>query len=121
MSNVLMKRIDDVLNDKEKNYIFPFLWTQGENEEKMKEYIEEIYNSGVKSICVESRPHPDYLGEKWWSDLIFIMKESKKRNMKVWILDDEHFPTGSVKGIVKKKYRFNNINVKPMLKVVIAL
>ncbi|GJM73583.1 hypothetical protein HMSSN036_57990 [Paenibacillus macerans] len=31
-----------------------------------------------------------------------IMEEARKRGMKVWILDDDHFPTGHVGGKVKE-------------------
>lgn len=30
-----------------------------------------------------------------------ILDEARKRNMKVWILDDSHFPTGYANGAVK--------------------
>lgn len=53
---------------------------------------------------MESRPHPDFLGPKWWEDLDVIMDEARKRDMKVWILDDSHFPTGYANGKIKKDY-----------------
>ncbi len=58
----------------------------------------------MKAVCVESRPHPDFVGDKWWTDLGIIIRECQKRDMKIWILDDSHFPTGFANGKVKEKY-----------------
>jgi len=82
----------------ENNYILPFLWMKGESQEVIREEIEKIDECGIKAICLESRPHPDFMGEKWWEDMAFIIEEAKKRNMKIWILDDAHFPSGQAAG-----------------------
>lgn len=60
----------------------------------LREYMDKISESGMKGVCVEARPHPDFLGEQWWSDLDLILEKAKENQMKVWILDDSHFPTG---------------------------
>lgn len=86
------------------NHLFPFFWQHGEDEKVLVEYVEKIYQSGMKSVCVESRPHPDFVGEKWWQDLDVIIRECQKRKMKVWILDDSHFPTGFANGKIKKEH-----------------
>ena len=94
--NELNKTID--------NHILPFLWLHGESEEVMREEVACINNCGIGAFCVEARPHPDFVGTKWWHDLDILMDEAKKRNMKVWILDDCRFPTGYANGLVKEKY-----------------
>ena len=86
------------------NHLFPFFWQHGEEEEVLVEYVEKIYQSGMRAVCVESRPHPDFIGEQWWTDLGIIIRECQKRNMKIWILDDAHFPTGYANGKIKSKY-----------------
>lgn len=97
----------------EKNHILPFFWQHGESEEILRENLAKIDETGIKAVCVESRPHPDFVGEKWWEDLRIIIDEAKRRNMKVWILDDAHFPTGYANGAVKnapdslKKWHLN--------------
>lgn len=85
-------------------YILPFLWMKGEDAEVIREEIEKIYESGIGAVCLESRPHPDFMGDRWWADLDLIISECKKRDMKIWILDDTHFPTGFANGLVKEKY-----------------
>lgn len=66
--------------------------------------MNKIYESGIKAVCVEARPHPDFLGDKWWEDLDLIMDEARRLGMKVWVLDDSHFPTGYAAGRIKKEF-----------------
>lgn len=91
-------KMKNLLDGKGKNYIFPFLWLHGEEEQVLREYMGAIHDSGIGAVCVESRPHPDYCGPQWWHDMDIILDEAKERDMKVWILDDSHFPTGYANG-----------------------
>ncbi len=91
-------KIKKLLENRGGNYILPFFWQHGEEESVLREYMEAIYNCGIGAVCVESRPHPDFCGPKWWNDMDVILDEAKKRGMKVWILDDSHFPTGYCNG-----------------------
>ena len=92
------KPIIDCLEGVQGNYILPFLWIHGEEENTLRKYMEAIDSAGIKAVCIESRPHPDFLGEGWWRDLDVILDEARKRGMKIWILDDKHFPTGQAGG-----------------------
>ncbi|MCI9553067.1 MAG: hypothetical protein HFE94_05980, partial [Acutalibacter sp.] len=65
---------------------------------------QKIYDSGCRAFCVESRPYEDFCGESWWRDMEVMLSEAKKRDMKVWILDDKHYPTGYANGLLEKKY-----------------
>lgn len=94
----------EIINGREENYLFPFYWQHGDHTEKIPEQIQTIYDSGCRASCVESRPHPDFAGEGWWRDMDIILAEAKKRGMKVWLLDDDHCPTGHAAGIIAKKY-----------------
>ena len=86
------------------NHIFPFLWMRGEAEEILREEIGKIAECGIKAVCVEARPHDDFCGDGWWHDMDIVIDEAKKRDMKIWILDDKHFPTGYANGLIEKKY-----------------
>ncbi|MCM3174942.1 glycosyl hydrolase [Paenibacillus sp. MER 99-2] len=99
-----MRKLTEVLEKKESNYILPFFWQHGEEEHVLREHMQIIDESGIKAVCVESRPHPDFVGPRWWTDLDIIMDEARERNMKVWILDDSHFPTGYAAGRIKSDY-----------------
>ncbi|KAI4448982.1 hypothetical protein C823_003511 [Eubacterium plexicaudatum ASF492] len=86
------------------NYIFPFLWMRGESEQTIRNEIAKISECGIKAVCVEARPHPEFCGDGWWHDLDIVIDEAKKRDMKIWILDDKHFPTGYANGLIETKY-----------------
>lgn len=97
------RKIRELLEGKGENYIFPFFWLHGEDEKTLREYMNIIDGMHIKAVCVESRPHPDFLGERWWHDLDIILEEAQRRSMKVWILDDSHFPTGYCDGQISQK------------------
>lgn len=86
------------------NYIFPFLWMRGEPEEVLRTEMEKIDECGIKAVCLEARPHDDFCGPGWWRDFDIILDEAKKRGMKIWILDDKHFPTGYANGLIETQY-----------------
>lgn len=97
----MTSKLLEVLSGKEENYILPFFWLHGEGDDVLREEMARIHESGIRAVCVEARPHPDYLGPKWWMDIDVIMDEARMRGMKVWILDDDHFPTGHAAGRLK--------------------
>ena len=68
------------------------------------EELDRIEECGIREVCIESRPHPDFCGPHWWKDIDFIISEARKRGMRVWILDDDKFPTGHANGAYEKKY-----------------
>lgn len=92
------RRVEELLEEKGGSYVLPFFWQHGENEEKLREYMGVIYDSNIREVCVECRPHPDFCGPKWWQDMDVIMEEARNRGMRVWLLDDAHFPTGYANG-----------------------
>ena len=97
------KTISQLLSGKAENHMLPFFWQHGEDEATLRHYMEVIHNANCGAVCVESRPHPDFCGDKWWKDMDVILDEARKRNMKVWILDDSHFPTGYANNALKDK------------------
>lgn len=96
-------KIERLLNNEMDNYIFPFFWQHGETEAVLREYMQVIYDANIRAVCIESRPHPDFVGDRWWKDMDIILDEARKRKMKVWILDDSHFPTGYCNGKIEEK------------------
>ena len=95
------QRLEQVLSGHPSNHLMPFFWQQGASEETLRDYMEQMDRSGIGAVCVESRPHPDFAGPRWWHDMDIIMEEARRRNMLVWVLDDSHFPTGYANGAVK--------------------
>lgn len=80
-------RLQDNINLRQHNYIAPFLWMHGEKKTLILNEIERIYESGIRSVCLESRVHEDFCREGWWSDVKLILEECRKKDMNVWILD----------------------------------
>ena len=97
-----MKKINELLNNQVGSYIFPFFWQHGEDEATLRDYMRAIEEANIHSVCVECRPHPDFCGPRWWQDMDVILDEAHKRNMTVWILDDDHFPTGHANGGIQR-------------------
>ena len=93
--------IQKLLEGRADNHMLPFFWQHGEDEATLRKYMAVIQEANCHAVCVESRPHPDFAGPKWWADMDIILDEARKRNMKVWILDDSHFPTGYCNGALK--------------------
>lgn len=100
----MYKRLSDVLAGKEDNYMLPFYWQHGDHYDSIPTEVERIYKSGARALCVESRPHKDFCGETWWRDMDLIIAEAEKRSMKVWLLDDDRFPTGHAAGHIAKHH-----------------
>ena len=59
MSN---NRLEQVLQGKEGNTIYPFFWMHGEDHEVLREELDKIYDCNIRGICIEARPHPDFGG-----------------------------------------------------------
>ncbi len=95
-----MNDLNTVLNIRTENHLYPFFWQHGECKEKLEDYVDRIFEVGIKALCIESRTHPDYLKEGWWRDLEIILSRCRMHGMKVWIFDDSHFPSGYVDGKV---------------------
>lgn len=97
----MYQRLTDVQTGHEANYMLPFYWQHGDHYDTIPAEVERIYQSGARAFCVESRPHKDFCGDSWWRDMDRILEEAQRREMKVWILDDDHFPTGHAAGQIK--------------------
>ena len=97
----MSKTIQRLLAGETDNHMLPFFWQHGEDEATLRDYMRAIHEANCGAVCVESRPHPDFCGPKWWADMDIILDEARKRGMKVWILDDSHFPTGYANGAVE--------------------
>jgi hypothetical protein len=98
------QRLREILEGDCGSYILPFFWQHGEPQEVLREEIAAIQASGISEFCVESRVYEKFGQEPWWRDFGFMLDEAKSRGMRVWLLDDKCFPTGSANNFVKEKY-----------------
>ena len=51
-----------ILRGEHENHLLPFFWQHGESEAVLRETIAKIAESHIGAVCVESRPHPDFVG-----------------------------------------------------------
>lgn len=94
----MIERLEQLKRGECTSHILPFLWMKGEDTLTISEELDRIEECGIKEICLESRPYPDFCGPRWWETMDFLVPEAKKRGMKLWILDDRKFPTGYANG-----------------------
>ena len=90
--------IQALLEGREENHQLPFLWLHGEDEATLRQMMAVIHGASCGAVCLESRTHPDFCGPQWWHDVDIILEEAKARGMRVWILDDKHYPSGMANG-----------------------
>ena len=86
-------------------FTMPFLWVSDNRYNAIGKEIEKIKESGSETFCVESRTYEDFCGEGWWQLMDFIIQKAAELGMKVWLLDDKHFPSGSANGAVERNPR----------------
>ena len=84
-----------------REHMIPLFWMHGEPKDLICEEIDRIAECGIGAVCLESRPHPEYVGELWWRDVDIVMERCRHHGMKVYIFDDSTFPTGYSNGEVK--------------------
>ena len=94
------QRLKDYLNGRAGDYVTPFYWQHGSEKRQISipDRVRQLYEDGNRSFCVESRPHPNFCKDEWWADMALLMESARKLNMKVWIMDTKHYPTGYISG-----------------------
>ena len=105
MNDSNQTKLQQCLEGKQESCILPFLWLHGEPKERVYEEILAIRNSGARQFCAESRPYEGFCGEQWWEDFGFILESARALGMRVWLLDDRHFPTGYANGYLEAPER----------------
>ncbi|WP_240422382.1 glycosylhydrolase-like jelly roll fold domain-containing protein [Listeria costaricensis] len=66
--------------------------------------MQKIRETGIRAVCLEPRPHPDFAGPGWFRDVRIVLDEAEKLGMRVWLFDDAHFPTGYANGAIVREY-----------------
>ena len=88
---------------KQENRLYPFLCVYGdEDEQTLIDAVAHIYDSGARGLCVESKHSPHFCREHWWFTLDVLLRECKKRDMKMWTVDEPFVPSGYANGAVKR-------------------
>ena len=100
-----MKTLTEIINGNGGNYVAPFLWLHNEDDSLIVKELHRIHDCGIGAVCIESRTHEEFCREDWFSDVRLILDTCKELSMKLWILDDKHYPSGYANGIFETKYK----------------
>ncbi|MBQ4354038.1 MAG: glycosyl transferase family 2 [Clostridia bacterium] len=100
----MKKKLRSLLEGKTENHILPFFWQHGEDDETLLTELHKIYDSGIRAICVESRPAEEFAQAGWFEDMHLLISECERLGMEFWLLDDKHFPTGIAAGALEREH-----------------
>lgn len=86
-------------------------WNNALNEKELGRQIEEMRAAGVGGFIIHARMGltDEYLGEKWFSCVDLCLKTAKRLKMRVWIYDENGYPSGFVGG---KLLRYENFRAR---------
>ena len=100
----MYSKLEKLLSGRAGNHILPFLWMTGEDISKTLRQLHRAHEAGIGAVCLESRTFEQFGRDAWWQTVTAILEEARRLNMKVWILDDKHFPTGYANGLIETRY-----------------
>lgn len=97
----------------------PLFWLHGdETAEQLRESLAKVAEGGNGMFTAESRPHNDWLGPGWFRDLAVCLESAKKLDLKMWIFDEEWWPSGEVGGRVPVEFSAKRIGVREAIQTV---
>ncbi|MBP6965295.1 MAG: hypothetical protein KBC96_12920, partial [Armatimonadetes bacterium] len=85
----------------------PLFWLHGDDNEtkdRLNLYVDKVAEGHNGSFCTESRPHSDWLGPRWFSDLDVCLQAAKKNDLKMWIFDERWWPSQTIAGKVPPEH-----------------
>jgi len=83
----------------------PLFWLHGdESKERLETYVQKVAEGHNGSFCAESRPHNDWLGPGWYRDLDICLEAAKQNGLRMWIFDEQWWPSQMVAGKVPPEY-----------------
>ena len=96
--------------------IGPLFWLHGdESKERLEMYVGKVAEGGNGGFTTESRPHSDWLGPNWFRDVGICLEEAKKHGLKVWIFDEQWWPSQGVGGKVPARYAAKRLDASATL------
>ncbi|WP_211746117.1 glycosyl hydrolase [Paenibacillus sp. Marseille-Q4541] len=76
------------------------------NKQELKEQIQAMHEEGVGGVVLHARHglQTSYLSTEFMEVLEFCTQECHKRNMVVWLYDEENWPSGTLGGQLTRQY-----------------
>ncbi|WP_158289574.1 glycosyl hydrolase [Paenibacillus flagellatus] len=89
--------------DRPPRHLGTLFWLHGtESEAELRRTFELAVGSGIGELTLESRPHWDFLGPKWWKDLKLILSWCAEAGIDVYLFDEKWYPSGVAGHTVQK-------------------
>lgn len=107
-------KLDECLNGQYGSYVMPIIWYANEHEDQIGQQIEAIKKAGIHEFIIENRDADAFLTDQWCNNFASILEKAKSLNMRVWLIDDAHVPTGSANNslINADQARFRPTNLR---------
>src|SRR5690242_13582351 len=104
----MMKRFDHP-----PRHLGALFWLHGtESEAELRHTYELATRAGIGELTLESRPHWDFLGPKWWQELRLILGWCKADVIKVYLFDEKWYPSGVAGNTIQKLHpEFNRLSI----------
>lgn len=89
--------------------ISPFwFWNDKLEKEKLVEQLKMMERIHIKQPVIHARTYMDpecmdYLGEEWFEHISYIIEEARNGEMKVWIYDENNWPSGTANCTVTRE------------------
>ncbi|MFH1738740.1 MAG: glycosyl hydrolase [bacterium] len=78
------------------------VWNDDMTEEKITDMLNNLHSQGVWQMFVHPRPGlvTPYLSDRWFEMYKWTLKEAERLGMRVWIYDENSYPSGFASGHV---------------------
>lgn len=107
MSMAINEKLRNILTSDLSEYkSIPFWsWNSKLDEGELCRQIDDMYAAGMGGFIIHARTglQEEYLGEKWFSCIAACLQRAKSLQMKVWIYDENGWPSGFVGGKLLEK------------------
>jgi len=79
-----------------------FVWNGEITRSEIDNFLNEFYKQGIKQVFVHPRPGliTEYLSNEWFDLFKYTVDHGKELGMKVWIYDENSYPSGFAGGHV---------------------
>ena len=79
-----------------------FVWNYKITKEEIDNYLNDFKNAGSSQVFVHPRPGliTEYLSDEWFELFKYTVEKGKELGMKVWIYDENSYPSGFAGGHV---------------------
>lgn len=79
-----------------------FVWNGEITRGEIDNFLDEFYRQGIKQVFIHPRPGliTEYLSDEWFELFRYTVDSGRERGMKVWIYDENSYPSGFAGGHV---------------------